>query len=350
MTVKRIGIDLAKRVFEVCGVDEREQVVLRKTLRRGKVLEFFAQLPPCLMGMEACGSAHYWARELGRLGHEVRLMAPQFVAPYRKNDKNDANDAEAICEAVGRPSMRFVPVKSEQQQAVLALHRARELLVRQRTALANHVRGLLAEFGIVVSGKGPARVCSALPGILEDGENGLPGLMREVLSDAYRRLGELDREVKAYDRKVARLARDDEVACRLMEVEGVGPLTATAVVASVGDPRMFKNGRQFAAWLGLVPRQHSSGGRSRQGRITKRGDVYLRTLLVHGARAVIRRLEKRDDARGWWVKPLLERRGFNKTTVALAAKNARILWVLMARGEHYQRGHVAPSFTEATAA
>lgn len=335
MTVKRIGIDLAKQVFELCGVDEREQVVLRKTLRRGKVLEFFAQLPPCLIGVEACGSAHYWARELPRLGHEVRLMAPQFVAPYRKNDKNDANDAAAICEAVGRPNMRFVPVKNEQQQAVLALHRARQLLVRERTALVNHARGLLAEFGIVV-GQGPARLRAALPRVLEDADNGLPPLAREVFSDLYERLVEMEQRIADYDRKVEQLAREDEVACRLMQVEGIGPLTATALVASVGDARMFKNGRQFAAWLGLVPRQFSSGGKSRHGRITKRGDVYLRTLLIHGARAVMRFMARRDDARSRWVLSLKERRGFNKAAVALAAKNARVLWTLMANGGEYR--------------
>ena len=231
--------------------------------------------------------------------------------------------------------MRFVPIKDEEQQAVLTLHRARQLLVRERTALVNHARGLLAEFGIVV-GQGPARLRAALPRVLEDADNGLPPLAREVFSDLYERLVEMEQRIADYDRKVEQLAREDEVACRLMQVEGIGPLTATALVASVGDARMFKNGRQFAAWLGLVPRQFSSGGKSRHGRITKRGDVYLRTLLIHGARAVMRFMARRDDARSRWVLSLKERRGFNKAAVALAAKNARVLWALMANGGEYR--------------
>ena len=335
MKIMRIGIDLAKNVFQIHGVDKQEQVVLRKQLRRKQMLTFFAQLPPCLIGMESCGGSHYWARELRKLGHDARLIAPQFVKPYRRNDKNDSNDAEAICEAVGRPNMRFVPIKDEEQQAVLTLHRARQLLVRERTALVNHARGLLAEFGIVV-GQGPARLRAALPRVLEDADNGLPPLAREVFSDLYERLVEMEQRIADYDRKVEQLAREDEVACRLMQVEGIGPLTATALVASVGDARMFKNGRQFAAWLGLVPRQFSSGGKSRHGRITKRGDVYLRTLLIHGARAVMRFMARRDDARSRWVLSLKERRGFNKAAVALAAKNARVLWALMANGGEYR--------------
>ena len=335
MKIMRIGIDLAKNVFQIHGVDKQEQVVLRKQLRRKQMLTFFAQIPPCLIGMESCGGSHYWARELRKLGHDARLIAPQFVKPYRRNDKNDSNDAEAICEAVGRPNMRFVPIKDEEQQAVLTLHRARQLLVRERTALVNHARGLLAEFGIVV-GQGPARLRAALPRVLEDADNGLPPLAREVFSDLYERLVEMEQRIADYDRKVEQLAREDEVACRLMQVEGIGPLTATALVASVGDARMFKNGRQFAAWLGLVPRQFSSGGKSRHGRITKRGDVYLRTLLIHGARAVMRFMARRDDARSRWVLSLKERRGFNKAAVALAAKNARVLWALMANGGEYR--------------
>ena len=335
MKIMRIGIDLAKNVFQIHGVDKQEQVVLRKQLRRKQMLTFFAQIPPCLIGMESCGGSHYWARELRKLGHDARLIAPQFVKPYRRNDKNDSNDAEAICEAVGRPNMRFVPIKDEEQQAVLTLHRARQLLVRERTALVNHARGLLAEFGIVV-GQGPARLRAALPRVLEDADNGLPPLAREVFSDLYERLVEMEQRIADYDRKVEQLAREDEVACRLMQVEGIGPLTATALVASVGDARLFKNGRQFAAWLGLVPRQFSSGGKSRHGRITKRGDVYLRTLLIHGARAVMRFMARRDDARSRWVLSLKERRGFNKAAVALAAKNARVLWALMANGGEYR--------------
>jgi len=334
--IKRIGIDLAKSVFQAHGVDAHEHVALRKRLTRGRVLAFFAQLPPCQIGMEACGSAHYWARELRKLGHEVRLIAPQFVTPYRKNDKNDGNDAEAICEALGRPRMRFVPIKNAEQQAVLCVHRARSLLVGERTALVNQIRGLLAEYGMVVA-QGVVRLRHALPGILEDGENGLPLLAREVFADLYARLQALEAGVAAYDRRIAQLARTMAPAKRLMQVEGVGPLTATALVATVGDARLFKNGRQLAAWLGLVPRQHSTGGKSRLGRITKRGDVYLRTLLVHGARSVLRHLAAKGDAKSRWGTALAARRGFNKAAVALAAKHARILWALLAHDTDYQR-------------
>jgi len=335
MEVKRIGLDLAKNVFELHGVDEHEQVVVRKTVRRDKLLATFAQLPACVVGMEACGGAHHWARELRKLGHEPRLMAAQFVAPYRKNDKNDRNDAAAICEAVGRPSMRFVPIKEVEQQAVLTLHRARALVVSERTALVNHIRGLLSEYGIIIA-QGVAKVRVALPQILEDGDNALPGLAREVFSDLQARLRSADERIATYDRRIAELARASEPVQRLMQVEGVGPLTATALTATVGDARQFRTGRQFAAWLGLVARQRSSGGKARHGRITKRGDVYLRTLLIHGARALMRHLVGRQDRKSQWVAALKERRGFNKAAVALAAKHARILWALLVRGTQYQ--------------
>lgn len=335
MYIKRVGLDLAKNVFEVCGVDEQERVTLRKTLSRRQVLKFFARLEACVVGMESCGSAHYWARELQKLGHEPRLMAPQFVAPYRKNDKNDRNDALAICEAAGRPTMRFVPVKSAEQQAVLTVHRVRALRVSERTALVNQVRGLLSEYGVVLA-QGVATVRRGLPEVLDDGDNDLPVLAREVFAELYARLSALDQEIVRYDHWIEKLARASEPAQRLMQVEGVGPLTATALVASVGDARQFANGRQFAAWLGLVPRQHSSGGKARHGRITKRGDRYLRTLLVHGARALMRHLSDRADRKSCWVRALHERRGFNKATVALAAKHARIIWALLAHGQRYE--------------
>jgi transposase len=335
MSIIRIGVDLAKRVFQIYGVDEREQSVVSKRLRRSVMLEFFAQLPPCLVAMEACGSSHHWARQLRRLGHEVQLIAPQFVRPYRRGDKNDSNDARAICEAAGRPDMHFVPIKDEEQQAVLTLHRARALLVGERTALGNQIRGLLAEYGIVIA-QGPARLRSALPGILADAENGLPPLAREVFADLYERLQGLESQCAHYDRHIARLAQQMPAAQRLMQVPGVGPVTATALVATVGDARLFRNGRQFAAWLGLVPRQYSTGGKPRHGRITKRGDVYLRTLLVHGARALMCRLDRYDDPRSRWARKLKQRRGFNKATVALAAKQARILWSMLAHHSNYQ--------------
>lgn len=331
----RIGLDLAKNVFEIYAVDQNEKMLIRKTLKRNKVLEFFVQQEPCIVGMESCGGAHYWARELQKLGHDVRMMAPQFVAPYRKSDKNDRNDAEAICEAAGRPNMRFVPIKNEEQQSVLTLHRARSLLVAERVALVNQIRGFLTEYGIVLP-QGRLQVRSQLPNILEDAENSLPFLAREVFSDQYRRLCELDRVIDEYDKKIESLAKSKEVTRRLMKVEGIGPITATAIIASAGDLHDFKNGRQFAAWLGLVPRQWSSGGKARHGRITKRGDTYIRTLLIHGARAVIRFIDRHDDAKSRWVKSLIARRGVNKAAVALAAKHARILWSMISRGTDYK--------------
>jgi transposase len=272
MKVTRIGLDLAKQVFQVHGVDRHGKVVIRKQLTRGKMRGFFAQLPACLIGMEACASAHYWARELAQFGHTVRLIAPQFVRPYRKSPKNDGNDAEAICEAVSRPNMRFVPVKSVAQQAILAVHRARELLVGDRTALVNQMRGLLAEYGIVVP-QGIARLRRVLPSVLEDTANGLPALTREVIAELQERLWDLDERIASYDQRITQLARQHEAAPRLMQLEGVGAATATAIVATIGDGKAFKNGRQFAAWLGLVPRQYSSGGKTRLGHISKRGNV-----------------------------------------------------------------------------
>lgn len=291
--------------------------------------------------MESCGGAHYWARELAALGHEVRLIAPQFVSPYRRGGKNDDNDARAICEAAGRPDMRFVPVKSIEQQAVLTMHRARTPLIGERTALVNQIRGLLAEFGIVVR-QGVSALRQALPDVLEDGENALPVMAREVVAELDGRLRDLEARACEYDRRIALLAKQMPTASRLMQVPGIGPLTATALVASVGDARTFSSGRQFAAWLGLVPKQYSSGGTTRLGRITRRGDRYLRTLLVHGARALVCRAPQRHDARSEWVQAVRARHGFNKATVALAAKNARIVWALLVRDQHFQPQPLLP--------
>lgn len=333
--VTRIGLDIAKNVFEVHGVDAKGKVVVRRTLPRSRVKEFFAKLASCLVGMEACGSAHYWARELRKLGHDVRLMAGQFVAAYRKSGKNDANDAESICEALGRPNMRFIAVKSEEQQAVLMLHRARALAVQARTAQANQLRGLLGEFGIVLP-QGIHKLRERLSDILEDAENGLPWLARSGLCELMAELHHQDERVAGYDRQIGQLAAQSEAATRLMEIEGVGPITATALVASVGDAKLFDSGRQFAAWLGLTPRQHSSGGKARLGGITKRGDVYLRTLLVHGARAVLRTLDRGNDAKSTWAKAIKARSGNNVAAVALAAKHARIIWAMLAKGSNYR--------------
>jgi transposase len=322
MKVTRIGIDLAKQVFQVHGVDRHDKVVIRKQLTRAKMRGFFAQLSPCLIGIEACASAHYWARELSQFGHTVRLIAPQFVRPYRKNPKNDGNDAEAICEAVSRPAIRFVPVKSVAQQAVLTVHRARELLVGDRTALVNQIRGLLAEYGIVVP-QGIARLRRVLPSVLDDAANGLPGLAREIIAELQERLWDLDARIAAYDRRIAQLARQHEAAQRLMQLEGVGAVTATAIMATIGDGKAFKNGRQFAAWLGLVPQQYSSGGKTRLGHISKRGNVSL--------------AGQRTDAKSRWAEQPKQRRGNNIAAVALAAKHARIIWAILARGQEYRQ-------------
>lgn len=281
MKITTSGIDVAKSVFQVHGVSERGSVMLRRQIRRSQLLVVFSRLEPCLIGMEACASSHYWARKLTALGHTVRLMAPQFVKPYRKNDKNDGNDAEAICEAVQRPSMRFVPVKSPEQQADLALHRIRRRLMGQRTALINQLRGLLAEYGVVLP-QGANQVRSKLPALLEDGSDALPPLAVELFRDRYEELVQLEQRVAACDRRVERLYRANPTCQRLGQLEGIGALTATAFVATVAHAAQFKNGRQCAAWLGLVPKQDSTGGKTRLLGISKRGDVYLRTLLVHG--------------------------------------------------------------------
>jgi len=335
MQVTRIGIDIAKNVVQVHGVDGHGQVVVRKQLSRSKVLAYFAQLPACRVGMEACGSAHYWGRELQKLGHDVRLMAVQLIKPYRTKQKNDRNDAEAICEAVSRPQMRFVPIKTVEQQAVLTVHRARELLVSERTAVANQIRGLLLEYGVALA-PGIQRLRRELPAVLSAEDEGVPTLARSVVTELQERLLELEERIAGHDHQIAQVARQTEAAKRLMQVEGVGPITATAVVATVGDAKAFAHGRQFAAWLGLVPKQFSTGGKPLLGRITKRGNVYLRTLLIHGARAVLQCTAKRTDAKSVWVEEVRQRRGDNIAAVALAAKHARILWALLARGQEYQ--------------
>jgi len=333
MKVARIGLDIAKSVFQVHGVDAHGRTIVRKTLSRGEVLRYFVQCPPCMIGIEACAGAHYWARELVRLGHDARLMAAQFVTPYRKSGKNDANDAEAICEAVGRPNMRYVPIKSEEAQAVLTVHRARTLLVSERTALSNQVRGLLGEFGLVF-GQGMSTLKKMLIRI-GGGDFSLPSVAQETVADLHDRLRSLDTSIALYDRRIAQLARQSESAQRLMQIAGVGPLTATAMVASVGNARAFANARQFAAWLGLTPRQYSSGGKTKLGAITKRGDVHLRTLLIHGTRSVL--LRARDnDGKNRWVLNVKARRGANVAAVALAAKHARIIWAMLARGTEYR--------------
>jgi transposase len=335
MHVTTIGIDLAKNSFSVHGVDARGKTVLRQNVTRARLLSLLAQQPAALIGLEACSGAHHWAREFERLGHRVGIMAPRFVAPYRKGGKNDGNDAEAICEAVARPGMRFVPVKRAEQQAVLCLHRVRQGLIKERTAAINQLRGLLSEFGLVMP-KGRYGAQRHIPRILEDAENGLPDLARRLLHDVYLRLHTMNEQLLAYDRELDALARGDDTARRLMSVPGVGAVSASALVASVGDPAQFRNGRAFAAWLGLTPRQYTTGGKIRLGRITKRGDVYLRTLLIHGTRAVLARVKDKPDRLSVWSRTLIERRGYKRAAVALAAKNARIVWAMMKHGTTYQ--------------
>jgi len=330
----RIGLDIAQMVFQVHGVDEPGKSVLKKTLSRSELLNFFANTPASLIGIEACAGSHYWARELIKLGHDARLMSAQFVSPYRKSGKNDANDAEAICEAVGRPNMRLVPVKSEEAQAVLAVHRARALTVSERTALVNQVRGLLGEFGIV-AGQGIAQAGRLLAEIGAGGRQ-LPLLARETVGELHDRLRTLDERILAYDRKISVLAKACEPARRLMAIEGVGPVTATALVASVGNASAFKSGRQFAAWLGLTPPQKYRGGKTKLGSISKRGDVTLRTLLIHGTRSVLRLTADKTDRKSRWAEALKERACANVAAVALAAKKARIIWAMRSRGTEYQ--------------
>lgn len=334
MNTTVFGVDLAKSVFQVHGVNERGKPTVVKALRRADVIRFFANLPACLIGMEACASAHYWARRLAALGHTVRLMAPQFVKPYVKTNKNDARDAEAICEAVCRPNMRFVPIKTAEQQALLSLHRVRQGFVEARTAQANQIRGLLAEFGIVAPA-GLGHLQRRIPGILEDADNGLPHSTRALFSKLFEHLCELQRRVHEVEVSIKAWHREDPYSLRLEAIPGVGPLTASALVASVGDASAFKNGRQLAAWLGLVPRQNSSGGKDRLLGISKRGDTYLRTLLIHGARSVLLYARRRADQANGWLSRLAERRHPNIAAVALANKNARIVWALLARKCEY---------------
>jgi len=329
--VTTVGIDLAKNVFSIHAVDESGAVIFRKTVTRSRLLSVVGQWPACLIGMEACSGAHEWARRFQVLGHAVRIVAPRFVTPYRRSGKNDGNDAEAICEAIQRPSMRFVPVKSVEQQAVLTLHRVRQGFIEERTALINRTRGLLAEFGIVL----PNRAIEVRRGAAACAER-LPELARRAVSDLIAHLLVLEERIGSYDRELESLARANEAATRLMSIPGVGPVTALAAVATVGHAHEFANGRQFAAWLGLVPRQWSTGGRARLGRITKRGDAYLRTLLVMGARAALQMAARRHDKLSRWAMALKERCGYHKAVVALAAKNARIVWALLTRGTAFR--------------
>lgn len=336
MRVCTIGLDIAKNVFQVHGVDEGGKSVLRRRLRRNQLAAFFANLPPCLVGIEASGGAHYWARVLRRAGHEVRRMAPQFVKPYVKSNKNDARDAEAICEAVSRPSMRFVPTKSVQQQDLQGLHRIRSRLIGNRTQLSNQIRGLLAEYGIVLPQQ-VSQVRRCLPSLLEDANNELTAMGRNLFDQLYEELLQLDERIQELDRQLGAIHRASPQCQRIAAVEGIGPVAATAIVAAICDGKSFRNGRQLSAWLGLVPRQYSSGEKQRLMGITKRGDPYLRTLLIHGARSAVYRAKSKQDARSRWIANKQAKLGTAKTCVAVANKNARIIWALLARDEPYRR-------------
>ena len=337
MTIVTIGIDLAKNCFAVHGVGPSgKPELLRPEVRRGKLLELIANLPPCLIGMEACSGAHYWAREFQKFGHTVKLMAPKFVAPYRmggKQGKNDAADAAAICEAVTRPNMRFVPVKTVEQHGQLFVHRARQAYVDERTALLNRIRGLLSELGIVMALSANTVRREACK-YLED----LHGWCNRVIGDLLSDLDKLDERIAEYDHHIARMAKEDDRARQLMNLSGVGPITASAIMATIGNGNGldFKCGRQFSAWVGLTPSQHSSGGKAKLGRITKAGDSYLRRMLVQGARSMLIRAKNKEDAVSRWAVQLQERRGYWRAVVALGAKNARMCWAMLQRGEAFK--------------
>jgi transposase len=339
-TITTVGIDLAKSVFQIHAIDAEGRVVLAKSVRRREFMKVMGKLPACLIGMEACASSHHWARQLKAMGHEVRLIPPIYVKAYVRRQKNDAADAAAICEAVSRPSMRFVPIKSEAQQAALMLHRTRTLLVGQRTALICALRGHLAEFGLVCA-TGPRDLAPLLEVLADKEDESLPGAARQALWPLVQQLRALEAQIGGLERKVLEQHRASEVSRRLATIPGIEPLTATALAASVTDPTMFASGREFAAFLGLTPRQTSSGGKERLGRISKMGDRYLRTLLVVGAASVLRHPTTSPSAPKTWAVGLLEKKPFKLAAVALANRMARIAWAVMARGETFRDGATA---------
>ena len=333
--VRVLGIDLGKNLLHVYGMDGNGRNVLRKVLKRGEVLEFLANMKPCLIGMEACSGAHHWGRKLLELGHDVKLMAPQLVKPYVKGSKNDYNDAAGICEAVSRESMRFVAVKSVEQQEILALHRIRSLAVGHRTALINQIRGLVMEFGIAIP-EGAERLRKRLSELVDSNEQGLSVAFMRLLKGLQEELNRLDEQISDYDRQIKAMSEQLEACRHLMTIPGMGALTASALVATVGDVKSFRDGREMAAWLGLVPRQHSTGGKTRLLGITKRGDSYVRKLLIHGAHSVLMWAGKKEDRVSRWVVGVEQRRGWCVAVTALAAKNVRIAWALLTKGEPYR--------------
>lgn len=347
MEVTTIGIDIAKRIFQIHGVDKNGKTILKKKLMRDQVLTFMSNLPKCLVGMEACGGSSYWARELTKLGHNVKLMAPQFVKPYVKTNKNDQADSEAICEAVARPNMRFVPIKTAEQQDILFIHRVRQRLVKNRTALANEIRGLLHEFGFIIP-QGINKIVTKLTEILDEGD--LSQLSYRTFSELKEEFLENDKKIKELEQRLKIIASQYSNHQQLMMIPGIGLITATALIASIGNASGFENGRQLSAWLGLVPRQHSSGGKDKLLGISKRGDIYLRTLLIQGARAVLsskirftteEQKSKKDYSKFTeWMFNLSERNGHNKTTVAVANKLARVVFAVLSSGNDYTESKV----------
>jgi transposase len=339
MTTATIGLDLGKRSFHLYGVDEYGRNSLRKRLRRAELGAFFATLPRCLVGIEACPSAHFWARELAKYGHTVKAMAPRFVKPYVKSNKNDWNDAEAICEAVSRPNMRFVELKTIEQQSILHLHRTRSLLVQQRTGLINHVHALFGEYGLVLT-RGASRLGRQAHAALELAADQMPGVVIAALQALVEQLEQIQEKIAELDRAILQWHRSNEASRRLTTIPGIGPLTATAIIGAVGNARMFKSGRDMAAYLGLVPRQHSTGGKPLLLGISKRGDKYLRTLLVHGARALAWALRRQQRAGRQtshpWLTALLARKHHNTAIVAQAHKSARIAWALLTKGGEFE--------------
>jgi transposase len=334
--INLLAIDIAKHLFQLHGVDKTGKTVFTKQLHRSKLMNCIANVPPCIIAMEACSGANYWARQFKKLGHEVKLISPQFVKPFVQSNKNDRNDCHAIAEAASRPHMRFVPIKAIEQQDIQSLHRIRERLLSHRTALMNQLRGLLAEYGLIIP-QGQAALRRLLPEFLEDAENELTPFTRLLCQELYEELMALNDRIKNCDKKIQHIFNENKMCQRIAEVEGIGPITATAIVSDLSEPHHFKNGRHYASYLGLVPRQHSSGGKQQLLGISKRGDSYLRKLLIHGARSVVLSANKKHDKKSLWIQQLKMRRGANCTCVALANKNARILWSLLAYNKEYKK-------------
>ena len=335
MTIEILGIDIAKNVFQLHGVNRNGRIVLRRRVMRDQLLAVLTQIEPCTVVVEACTGAFYWQRKFEALGHWVKIISPQYVKPFVRRQKNDGNDAEAICTAARQPHIPFVPTKTVEQQDIQALHRARQRMVNHRTAVVSQIRGLLLDRGFAF-GKSITRARRIIPEILSDFENELTTLAREAICELYDLFRDLDRRIAVFDKKIDRVFRESETCQRIAKIKGVGPKTATAIVAAIGDGSEFKNGRHLAAWVGLVPRQYSSGDKKVLMGISKRGNQHLRSLLVHGARAVVRTAPKKTDANNRWVNQLRERRGFNRATVAVANKNARIIWAVLRTGEPYR--------------